>query len=447
MAPEAATDDQAVVFGDEFIADEILARLPARCAARCTLLSKRFRHVLASPHFWLRHRRLGPRPPEMLPQVARLHRHHGCETFDFHLVGPGFAMKHTVQVDHRNWYASTCNGLVLVSGTSYPDKGQSTVDGVVFNPATGEEARLSLQLPHPQNEDVERRILGFGYGPSSKVYKALIREDDTIGDDTTRLMVVSLDGSHRRREPRKVFSSSEGFPCNHSLHTGDGKVYFLIYTIYFSGEDGQQVDNWEATSVLAFDVDDEVVTSIAVPEGHKNIQLDMMLQIHGRPCIYERKGQDTVIWLLTPDHRWEQLYVLVKESSPRGDSLVGAWDCGGGLLLAIFRTSGAYLYNLHEGAVKEEEGSDSGNRLTAVSSAAIEYECPEPFKISWLGKPTNLLDYQPTLISPASILGDAAAFSECPRRSVAPIHELDGMLLEMTKKSILEQAMQMLTNL
>jgi hypothetical protein len=81
---------------------------------------------------------------------------------------------------------------------------------------------------------MERRILGFGYGPSSKVYKALIREDDI--DDTAGLMVVSLDGSDGQK-PRKDlnFSCSEGFPYNDSLETGDGKVYFLIYTIYFTG--------------------------------------------------------------------------------------------------------------------------------------------------------------------------------------------------------------------
>jgi F-box interacting protein len=434
-----ATGDEAVVFGDEFVADEILARLPFRCAARCTALSKRFRQLLVSPHFWFRHRRLGA-PPE-LPHVARLYRHFSCKTFDFHVAGRAFAMKHTLQVEHRSFYASTCNGLVLVSSTS---RGQSSVDCVVFNPATREEARLSLPLPHPQNMCVERYVLGFGYGPSSKVYKALIKEDDTW------LMVVSLDGSDDGQEPRKVFSCSDhdgGFACNHSLDTGDGKVYFLIYTIYFTGEDEQQVDNWEATAVLAFDVDDEVVTSIAVPEGRKDIHLEKMLEIRGRPCIfeYERKGQDTVIWLLTTDHMWEKLYILVKEAdSPFCDSLVGAWDCGGGLLFAMFTTSGAYLYNLHQPAAVEEEGG--GKRLLALSSMPIEYKWPDQFNNIWLGNPTNLLDYQPTVISPANIFGDAC-FSGRPPESVALTHDLDGLFFEMTKKSIVDPAMQMLSNL
>ncbi|KAM0842922.1 hypothetical protein ACQ4PT_058036 [Festuca glaucescens] len=168
MAPEA-TKDQAVVLGDEFAADEILARLPTRCAVRCTVLSKRFRQLLASPHFRLCHRRLGA--PLERPHVACLQCHYDFTTFYFHAVGPTFVMKHTVIAEHRSWYASTCNGLVPVSGVYYPDEGQSSINGVVFKPATKEEACLSLVLPSPGKQNVCQFILGFGYGPSRKVYK------------------------------------------------------------------------------------------------------------------------------------------------------------------------------------------------------------------------------------------------------------------------------------
>ena len=49
----ASKAGKGAVFGDDFVADEILARLPADCAARCTVLSKRFRKLLTRPHFWL----------------------------------------------------------------------------------------------------------------------------------------------------------------------------------------------------------------------------------------------------------------------------------------------------------------------------------------------------------------------------------------------------------
>ncbi|KAM0880229.1 hypothetical protein ACQ4PT_033693 [Festuca glaucescens] len=440
MMTSEATVDEAVVLGDEFVADEILARLPARYAARCTVLSKRFRQLLVGPHFWRRHQLLGP-PPEP-PHVARLYRYDFGLGFEFHVVGPAFAMKHTVDAA-RCSYAGTCNGLILVSGVSSGDQGQFSVEGVVFNPATREEARLSLPLPEPRNKHVERSIMGFGYGPSTKVYKALIREVDFDGD-CTRLMVVSLDG----QEPRTVFSSDHDMLCRHSLHTADGKVYFLIFTMYLTFDERQpHVENWETTSVLAFDVDNEAVTSIAVPEGQrKHISDFMMLEIHGRPCIYMQKDEGVVIWLLTTDHRWEQLYVLVNESSQRDDDyFAGAWDCGGGHLLAVFKISGAYMYNLHAAGVEDDD--EGGKRLAAVSSMPIEYEWPEQFNGIWFAEPSSLFDYRPTLVSPVSIVSDAANLSGRPREGVVRKQTLGDMFLEMTQKWVLGPAMQMLANL
>ncbi|KAK1614028.1 hypothetical protein QYE76_019545 [Lolium multiflorum] len=66
MASEA-TEEKAVVLGDKFVVEEILARLPVCAAVRCTVLSKRFHHLLTSSDFWLRHRRA---PLELLLHVV-----------------------------------------------------------------------------------------------------------------------------------------------------------------------------------------------------------------------------------------------------------------------------------------------------------------------------------------------------------------------------------------
>jgi hypothetical protein len=113
----------------------------------------------------------------------------------------------------------------------------------------------------------------------------------------------------------------------------------------------------------------------------------------------------------------------------------------------VFKLSGAYLYNLHEAAAAEEDQEGGGKRLAALSSHAIEYEWPEQFNGAWFGEPRNLLDYRPTLISPTSIVGDAAYLSRHPRECVVRKHELDELFLDMTRTWVLGPAMQMLANL
>jgi hypothetical protein len=99
-----------------------------------------------------------------------------------------------------------------------------------------------------------------------------------------------------------------------------------------------------------------------------------------------------------------------------------------GILFTKFSTSGAYLYNLQENAGEDKESRGCDTRLAAISSLKIEY------KRRWFC-PWNLMDYKPTLLSPASIFGDAAFLgSGC--QSVAPKHELDETFLEMKRKAV-----------
>lgn len=59
-----------------------------------------------------------------------------------------------------------------------------------------------------------------------------------------------------------------------------------------------------------------------------SLSFSMMLDINGRPCIYKKEDQETVVWLLTPDHRWERMRFHVQQGSQWDDDLLGTWDCG-----------------------------------------------------------------------------------------------------------------------
>ncbi|XBI67717.1 hypothetical protein VPH35_047021 [Triticum aestivum] len=407
------TNESLFLMGDEFVADEILARLPARHAVRCVLLSNRFRELLTLPHFWRRHRRLGAHSE--LPRAACLYRLD--KRFYFHAVGPTFAVKHTVGLD-RGTYAGTCDGW-----SSWPPI-----------PMGGRPLTALSSIRPP------RRRCGSPCRcrtpERAKAYKALIYQGRPRQHGIraqAQLMVVPLDGA---AAPRTVFSSDHELLCDHSLHMGDGKVYFLMYRwySYFDSVEDIEEEHCDVTSMLIFDVDSEAITSVAAP-AEEHISFSMMLDTNGRPCIYRKDDQETVVWLLTPDHRWERMLSKKNRAFTSSRAINGTTT-----LFAKFRDTGAYLYNLCEA---DERGE--GGRLVPMSSMKIDYETPKPLKGSSIFVPASveLWDYQPTLISPASIFGGAKFPGR--RESFTLEHELEEVLLEVTRKVIVDQAMQMLS--
>ena len=70
-----------------------------------------------------------------------------------------------------------------------------------------------------------------------------------------------------------------------------------------------------------------------------------------------------------------------------------------------------------------------------MSSLKIEYVVPNLVRVH------NMWDYQPTLISPASIFGDTALSEPCQ----AWKHELDETFLEMTQKRVMDPMMHILS--
>ena len=128
----------------EELLTEIFSRLPARSAARCAALSKRWRKFINGPDFWLHHHS-PPRTDDL--NIAYIHEYAEARgqrplQHAFHLVGGGLA--HGLLSSTRHGltyrYVGTCNGLVAlqVQGLYHP----RFFACVVLNPATTEEASL-----------------------------------------------------------------------------------------------------------------------------------------------------------------------------------------------------------------------------------------------------------------------------------------------------------------
>ncbi|KAM3388630.1 hypothetical protein ACQJBY_011017 [Aegilops geniculata] len=413
--PRPCEDCNPQRLGDEFLAAEIVSRLPVREAARCATLSKRFRRLLTTTtDFWLRRRCLGANLPR--PHVACF-LHYGIDgqvtspipAFDF--VGPALAVKRVVgSPPAMYFYAGTCNGLVLL--TTSVDDGRRYIDGILFNPATRkeDEAAIRLSLTTARGVKSRRRFVGFGYGAKCKAYKVLVCVDQESinhgaveGGGGGKLMVISF-GGHRQNQNQKprtvLFFPGKSLLCPAGLYMDDEDGKGKIYLLANIGNAGRP------TVVLAFDVDDESISTIALPPG-KHVRSRLM-EIRGRlcACMRDNAKQNILLWALTPagsGHRWEQLCVLADNrsaSAPWTTALHGAWDCDG-ILFALFDGSIACMYDLRE----------QGTGTAGVTARTRRIAVPQPESTKGLQKNFGgqfLWGYQPTLLSPEGTFGDAA---------------------------------------
>ncbi|CAL4994508.1 unnamed protein product [Urochloa decumbens] len=404
---------------DCFLAAEILPRLPAHAAQAFSAANPFFRGILTDPDFWLAAPRRAPPPPHAACLVVRGGGGAGEGLLhEFHYADAGFTAEPAVvsrvtaggslAASYR--CAGACNGLVLLATPCRCSKLSCAAAAVLFNPASGEEAALACGMP--RGRLMFHLFCGLGYSPSSKSYKALLCAHD-FGLGGVELMVVQIGGGGagevRRREPRRVavgrrrrcYTDPDPDPSSLSL---DGKVYILLDT--------------RRTDMLAFDVDEEKVTFVDMPSVGR--LASELMEVWGRPCIAIPDISGSIkLWTLTPEHRWELRCSFAAVRSRRrptpggaawrsayvdwGDMVHGAWDCGDGRLFVMFRDERGCLYELREtmAVAREVDGTAAVHNLVPAE----------------LRKATFCWGYQPTLVPPATVLGDAAC----------PIDERDGL--------------------
>ncbi|EAZ07446.1 hypothetical protein OsI_29701 [Oryza sativa Indica Group] len=435
----------------------IFARLPARDAVASMALSRRHRRLITGEEFRRLHCRHGaplPRPHvtyvatadvvahrDTAGRVDSLERwahqraargfstgafasqssydaapHRSLSYHGFHVAGaaaaagrrggtnPMRALAGQKYDNHK--YVGTCNGVVLLA-----DKEPSV--GFLLNPAIADGERKVSVVPSSPDNDTKYHISGFGYGPRTRTYKLLLCKHKSVANfkrlsnggiarvpgapyylwRADELVVYSLGGG-AAEQPRTVLAGLDGDMIHCRSLYMDGTVYLL---------------NADKETVLAFDVDDETIASIALPGervagGKPRSHLkSYLMEMSGRVCVATVDDGDretNAVWLLiTTERRWERRCAF------RNDwywpaTVAGVWDCGGALLIALqaHDESSIFLYDDATGEVFH---------LNSPPHASPE---KSDYRICW--------GYKPTLVSPASIAGEASQ-DERRRRDVA----------------------------
>uniref|UniRef100_A0A0D9X975 F-box domain-containing protein n=1 Tax=Leersia perrieri TaxID=77586 RepID=A0A0D9X975_9ORYZ len=441
----------------------IFARLPARDAVASMALSKHHRRLISSPEFRRLHCRHGEpllRPHisyvAMAPVVTCLdvsgrvtslefwakrraeQRGFGLGAFDmesgfypgpdfssryhgFHVAGNGRRRRQKYN-DHN--YVGTCNGVILLAGNGKGEEDEKEPSvGLLLNPAISDDMREVFLVGYSQEKKTESyHILGFGYGPRTGTYKLILCKQIRVPNPERRdggkgrysgvpsyvwrdeeLMVYSL-GAAAAEQPRTVFAGLDDDTVNSRSVYMDGTVFLL---------------NVDKAMVLAFDVDGETITTIDLPgnrvAGHKNVKSDLM-EVSGRVCVATKTtsvsrvcdldddvhealdpddddggdidiDKDLIsVWLLTADHRRSERRCAFHSDSP-WSTVAGVWDCGS-VLLIVMKSYDKISIFLYDDATKV-------SRLKAlpnVSPNRLDYN------ICW--------GYKPTLVTPASIVGE-----------------------------------------
>ncbi|KAF8780640.1 hypothetical protein HU200_001242 [Digitaria exilis] len=389
---------------DYLIAEEILPRLPVRTAAAFAVAGTTLRCILTDVDYWLlRNHRLPPPPPQAACFVPSHHDGHALLENAFHFAdatpssssravrGGGSPSMTTYRL------AGTCNGLVLLTAPSCTD---GTARGVLFNPASGEEETVVVNLSGDGGGGggVCRTFCGFGYDPSSKTYKPVVCAVD-IGAKRRELLMAPFSASAAsRREPRTppTTTMSYRFENPRSLSLDDGKVYVLD-------------EDTLSSTVLILDVADETVTAAAAIPNHSGggegtATRSELMEVWGLPCIASlatREGMIwTTLWALTPEHRPERrcrVVVVPYGGYPYAPvAMRGAWDCGDGHLFMLFGDGHGCKYDL---------GKECDDVQWILRPRQPE-EGEEQAAMAELLRGTFCWGYRPTLVRLASVFGD-----------------------------------------
>ncbi|KAL6838863.1 hypothetical protein ACP4OV_031299 [Aristida adscensionis] len=438
------TDDYAPSAGMcDDVLHNILARLPARDAVASMALSRRHGRLVRGREFRSLHRRLGaplPRPHVAYVATAPVTRRPGAQApvtrfLGFHVAvgdsaGAGGGPMRSLAGRRflGKEYVNTCNGVLLFAG----DRFAGSCTCILWNPAVADVVKEVTILPEQDRDPApwtEYLVLGLGYGPRSETYKLVVCRKK-------RHEYFAYYGG------KKVRLSCGGAPGNGPHRDTNHYEYsLLVYTLGGDGGGGgggdgemqpgarlklkvglkQDVSQKSlyvdgsvyllpmGDSVVKFDVDDEIFTAVDFPgnddgddKREPRYYDSGLMELSGQPCVVLNEGDHRMaLWMLSGDgRRWELRCAMEGKSISPLCSISGVWDCGGVLALYSPRREEdddgeLFLYNT---ATEELLRADLPGDVAPVDSG---------YEICW--------GYKPTLVSPASVVGELSGDEE-PRR-------------------------------
>jgi len=413
------------------VVGNILARVPARTAVASMTLSRRHRRLIRSPEFRRLHCRLAPplpRPHIAYLVTAQVSRRRALDEPDdrevpasvfqgFHVAGAGFngnVVAPMRSLTGRRYlgmeYVNTCNGVVLLAAAA-GDKYSARCRCILWNPAVADDAVEAVSVPVPdaaaasRDRDVVKdyRALGLGYGHRSKTYKLILlcrRRTKTPGNrvnagEYSLITYALADLGKQPAETELPAVQDEEMISQQSLYI-DGKIYLLL-----------RHSKTNPAAILAFDVDDETLTSIDLPAVTRNPHghMDMMsglMELSGGPCVLTNYGGGggCALWLLSVDHQWHRRChigdLCFSENRIYPGSVMGVWDCGGVLFLYYKDCMGdrdrLFLY----------DDTTTGKMFRAKLRSVVTPEC---FSGSSESNYAFCWGYRPTLEAPSSVVG------------------------------------------
>jgi F-box interacting protein len=411
----------AAVLCDDVVGN-ILARVPARTAVASMALSRRHRRLIRSPEFRSLHRWLAPPLPR--PHIAYLvtatvrMRPAGKDEVPasafqgFHVAGAsGFNGNDPMPMRALAGprfsdvgYVNTCNGIVLLAGDKYSAQSRC----ILWNPAVADvvaEVSVPGADADASTHVKEYRALGLGYSQRSKTYKLILlsgcrKEAEAARrrrghrsfaagrkDGTVYFSLVTYALADLGKQPTQIeLPAVRGNVAisQHSLYM-DGKIYLLL-----------SHSKTNPAAILAFDVDDETVTSIDLPIEQDPLGYTSgLMELSARPCVVTDYGGGCALWLLSVDHRWQRRCLIGEPRSGHRiypDSIVGAWDCGGLLVLCyrddLYNADRLFLHDL-----------TTGKMFMPNLESVVTLKCSESSNLAFCW------GYRPTLEAPSSVVG------------------------------------------